>query len=227
VADIVLIAGLWLEASAWDAVARELEQLGHLPIPVRLPGVDDGSTTATLDDQLDAVLRAVDSAVNPLVVGHSAASTLAWMAADRRPEAVRQVMLVGGFPTPDGQPYADFFDIVDGTMPFPGWRPFEGPDSVDLDEETKERFAATAVPVPGGVASAVVELVDERRYDVAVTVVCPEFSPDDARQWIEAGDIPELARARRVDFVDIDSGHWPMITCPDVMARAIHDNIVS
>ena len=226
-ADIVLIAGLWLEASVWDAVARELEQLGHLPIPVRLPGVDDGSTTATLDDQLDAVLRAVDSAVNPLVVGHSAASTLARMAADRRPEAVRQVMLVGGFPTPDGQPYADFFDIVDGTMPFPGWRPFEGPDSVDLDEETKERFAATAVPVPGGVASAVVELVDERRYDVAVTVVCPEFSPDDARQWIEAGDIPELARARRVDFVDIDSGHWPMITCPDVMARAIHDNIVS
>lgn len=226
-ADIVLIAGLWLEASAWDAVARELEQLGHLPIPVRLPGVDDGSTTATLDDQLDAVLRAVDSAVDPIVVGHSAASTLAWMAADRRPEAVRQVMLVGGFPTPDGQPYADFFDIVDGTMPFPGWRPFEGPDSVDLDEETKERFAATAVPVPGGVASAVVELVDERRYDVAVTVVCPEFSPDDARQWIEAGDIPELARARRVDFVDIDSGHWPMITCPDVMARAIHDNIVS
>src|SRR5690606_19813558 len=123
-ADVVLIAGLWMEASSWDDVARELEGLGHRPIPVRLPGADDRSTSATLEDQLAAVLEAVDSADHPVVVGHSAAASLAWMAADRRPDDVRQVMLVGGFPTPDGQPYADF-DIEDGVMPFPGWGPFE------------------------------------------------------------------------------------------------------
>lgn len=225
-ADVVLIAGLWMEASSWDDVARELEGLGHRPIPVRLPGADDRSTSATLGDQLAAVLEAVDSADHPVVVGHSAAASLAWMAADRRPDDVRQVMLVGGFPTPDGQPYADFFDIEDGVMPFPGWGPFEGPDSDDMDEATKQRFAESAVPVPAGVATGVVELTDERRYSVPATLVCPEFSPDDAREWIAAGDLPELSRAQRVDFVDLDSGHWPMLTCPDVMARAIHDNIV-
>lgn len=225
-ADVVLIAGLWMEASSGDDVARELEGLGHRPIPVRLPGADDRSTSATLEDQLAAVLEAVDSADHPVVVGHSAAASLAWMAADRRPDDVRQVMLVGGFPTPDGQPYADFFDIEDGVMPFPGWGPFEGPDSDDMDEATKQRFAESAVPVPAGVATGVVELTDERRYSVPATLVCPELSPDDAREWIAAGDLPELSRAQRVDFVDLDSGHWPMLTCPDVMARAIHDNIV-
>ena len=33
----------------------------------------------------------------PLVVGHSAACTLAWLAADARPEKVAGVALIGGF----------------------------------------------------------------------------------------------------------------------------------
>lgn len=181
-ADVVLIAGLWMGASAWDRVVRELEELGHRPLPVQLPGADDRSSSATLADQVEAVLEAVDSAQSPVVVGHSAAATLAWIAADRRPDSVRQVLLVGGFPTSDGRPYADFFDIVDDAMPFPGWEPFEGPDSADLDEEAKQRFAASAVPVPADVATATVELRDPRRFQVPVTLVCPEFSPEDARQ---------------------------------------------
>src|SRR5690606_36696727 len=195
---------------------RELEGVGDPPRPVRLPGADHRSSSATLEDQLAAVLEAVDSADHPVVVGHSAAASLAWMAADRRPDDVRQVMLVGGFPTPGGQPYAYFLDIEDGVMPFPGWGPVEAPDSDEMAAATKRRFAESAVPVPAGVATGVVELTDERRYSVPATLVCPEFSPDDAREWIAAGDLPELSRAQRVDFVDLDSGHWPMLTCPDV-----------
>jgi hypothetical protein len=44
--------------------------------------------------------------------------------------------------------------------------------------------------------------------------VCPEFSPAQAREWIDGGDAPELSRARHVDFVDIDSDHWPMFSRP-------------
>lgn len=220
--DILLIGGLWLDGSAWESVAAELTSLGHRPVPLTVPGQGDGSTSATLDDQVAAVLAAVDSASGkPVVVGHSAASSLAWLAADARPEQVATVVLIGGFPSADGEKYAAFFEVKDGVMAFPGWEPFEGPDSADLDEQARKAFAAAAIPVPEGVAHGVVRLSDERRYDVPVVLVCPEFSPDQAREWIAAGDVPELARATHVDFVDIDSGHWPMATKPAELARVL------
>jgi pimeloyl-ACP methyl ester carboxylesterase len=220
--DIVLIAGLWLDGSAWDSVASTLRSLGHNPVPVTLPGQGDGATSATLDDQLAAVLAAVDAAPGkPVVVGHSAACSLAWLAADARPERVAKVVLIGGFPTADRQPYADFFELKDGAMPFPGWRPFDGADAADLDEQTRRQIAAAAIPVPEQVARGVVRLTDDRRFDVPVVVVCPEFSPADAQKWMAAGDVAELPRAKRLEFVDIDSGHWPMISKPDELARIL------
>jgi pimeloyl-ACP methyl ester carboxylesterase len=220
--DILLIAGLWLDGSAWDDVVPTLEALGHRPVPLTLPGQGDGSASATLDDQVAAVLAAVDaSPEKPMVVGHSAASTLAWLAADARPEKVAKVALIGGFPSADGVLYADFFELKDGAMPFPGWGPFEGPDSADLDEEARRSIAAAAIPVPEGVAKGVVHLTDERRFEVPVVVVCPEFTPAQAKEWLGAGDMPELAKAKHLDFVDIDSGHWPMVTKPIELARLL------
>jgi pimeloyl-ACP methyl ester carboxylesterase len=220
--DILLIGGLWLDGSAWDDVVPELEALGHHPVPIALPGQGDGSTSATLDDQVATVLAAVDAASGkPLVVGHSAACTLAWLAIDARPEQVAGVALIGGFPWDDGKLYADLFEITDGVMPFPGWEPFEGPDSADLDDTAKDAFTAAAVPVPEGVARAVVHLTDERRFDVPVVVVCPEFTPAQAKEWIDAGDVPELAQAKHVDLVDLDSGHWPMFSRPAELAAVL------
>jgi pimeloyl-ACP methyl ester carboxylesterase len=220
--DILLIAGLWLDGSAWKDVVPALKQLGHHPVPLTLPGQGDGSASATLDDQVAAVLAAVDSAAGKsMVVGHSAACTLAWLAADARPRQVAKIVLIGGFPSADGQPYADFFELKDGVMPFPGWGPFEGPDSDDLDEEARRAIASAAIPVPEGVAKGVVRLADERRFDVPVVLVCPEFTPAQARAWIDAGDVPELAKAKHLELVDIDSGHWPMVTRPTDLARLL------
>lgn len=220
--DILLIGGLWLDGSAWDDVASALVALGHQPVPITLPGQGDGSTSATLDDQVAAVLAAVDSASGkPFVVGHSAACTLAWIAADARPDRIAKIGLIGGFPGGDGHPYFDSLQLTDGMLPFPGWEPFEGPDSADLDDEAKRAFASRAIPVPGGVANGVVRLTDERRYDLPVVVICPEFSPAQARQWIDGGEVPELAKARRLSYAGIDSGHWPMLTKPAELARLL------
>lgn len=220
--DTVLVAGLWLDGSAWTEVASALEPRGHRAVPVSLPGQGDGSAAATLEDQVAAVLAAVDSAPGKvMVVGHSAACTLAWLAADARPERVGKVVLVGGFPSADGRPYADFFEIRDGVIPFPGWAPFEGPDTADLDDQARQAIASAAIPVPEGVARGIVHLTDERRFDVPVVVVCPEFTPAQAREWIRAGEVPELAKAKHVEFVDIGSGHWPMFTQPAELARIL------
>jgi len=221
--DILLIAGLWLDGTAWKDVVPELEALGHRPVPVTLPGQGDGAASATLDDQVAAVLAAVDAAPEKpvLVVGHSAACSLAWLAADARPESVAGVVLIGGFPSEDGDLYADYFEPKDGVAAFPGWEPFAGPDSDDLDEAARRAFEQIAVTVPEAVTRGVVHLSDERRYDVPVTVVCPEFSPAQAREWVTGGEVPELAKAKHVDFVDIESGHWPMFTRPAELARLL------
>lgn len=219
--DVILIAGLWLKSAVWDEVASELRALGHNPIPIPLPGADDADAAATLDDQLGAVLAAIDAAQSPIVVGHSAACTLAWMAADRRPEAVSTVVLIGGFPANDGGEYAAFFPLVDGVMAFPGWEPFEGPDSADLGPAEREAIERDAVPVPGGVAGATVTYTDSQRASVPTALICPEFGPEDAKAWIASGELPELAAAENLRFVDIDSGHWPMLTKPAELARLI------
>jgi pimeloyl-ACP methyl ester carboxylesterase len=222
--DIVLVAGLWLDGSAWDAVVPALEAAGHRPVPVTLPGQGDGRRSATLEEQVAAVLAAIDASPGkPLVVGHSAACTLAWLAADARPQQVAKVALIGGFPSSGGQPYFGGLQTTDGVLPFPGWDPFEGPDSADLDEDAKRRIAAAAIPVPEGVTKGVVHLTDERRFGVPVVIVCPEFTPAQARDWIGAGDVPELAKAKHLEFADIDSGHWPMFSKPDELARLLAD----
>jgi pimeloyl-ACP methyl ester carboxylesterase len=220
--DILLIAGLWLDGSVWDNVAAQLEARGHRGIPVTLPGQGDGNTSATLADQSAAVVAAVDAATGrPMVAGHSAACNLAWLAADARPGKLSKVALIGGFPSSDGEAYADIFPTQDGAMPFPGWGEFEGPDSSDLDDAAKQAIASAAIPVPEGVTRGVIRLADERRYDVPVALVCPEFTPAQAREWIEHGEVPELAKTKTVSFLDIDSGHWPMVSAPADLARVL------
>lgn len=229
--DIVLVAGLWLDGSAWDEVLEPLAARGHRPHPVTLPGQGDGVEGATLDDQVAAVVASVDAAYEGsggevLVVGHSAASTLAWLAADARPDRVAGAVLVGGYPRQGGDSYADFFPVVDGEVPFPGWEPFDGPDIADLDEETRARIAAAAVPVPGAVAKGVVTYADDARLDVPMVMVCPEYSPAQAQEWIDSGALPEVTAAHRVELVDVDSGHWPMFSRPADLARVL-DEVVT
>ncbi len=222
--DIILLPGLWLRGDAWSDVEDALLRAGHQVESMTLPGQGDGRTDASLQEQVEYVVSAVDTLASPaLVVGHSAASALAWIVADARPEAVAGVVMIGGMPVEAGKPYANFFPVVDGRMPFPGWEPFEGPDSADLDQAARDRIEADALPVPEGICHAMVSLSDERRFAVPVTLVCPEYSPADAQAWIDGGFVPELSRAKRVTLVDIDSGHWPMFTKPRELAQLIHE----
>lgn len=223
--DVILLGGLWLDGgSVWREVAEGVSARGHRPVPLTLPGQGDGNDGAGLEDQVAATVAAVDAADGrAVVIGHSAAATLAWIAADRRPDQVAAVGLIGGFPASDGETYADFFEPVDGAMAFPGWEKFAGPDSDDLDEETRRGLAAAMIPVPEGVSRARVSYTDERRLAVPVTLICPEFGPEDAREWVASGDLPELAAASALDYVDIDSGHWPMVSAPQELATILAD----
>ena len=212
---IILIAGMWLDARAWQQVVPALERLGHDVVALGLPGQGTGPIEATFDDQAAAVVAAVDAAQEPVVVvGHSAACSLAWVAADARPDKVARVVMVGGFPVADQATYFGALDPVDGQVVWPGWEAFAGPDSEDMDEAAKALMDTHMAPVSSAITHATVSLGDQRRYDVPITLVCPEFSVDDAKQWIASGQLGEFEKARALDFADIDSGHWPMYSKP-------------
>lgn len=223
--DIILIPGLWLDGPSWASVAHRVEQAGHVVQALTLPGMESKGADRsgiTLDDHVSAVTDALDSATEPaLLVGHSASATLAYCAADARPDNVARLVYIGGFPAPDGEQFMTGLPANGDDVPFPGWAAFEGPDSADIDDSTKARLLETFIPSPAGVLTGTVRLTDERRYDLPATAICPEYSPADLRSWIDGGDLPELAKATDLTMVDIESGHWPQITQPHKLADLI------
>ena len=225
--DIVLIPGLWLDASSWDRVLPTIEAAGHRPVPLTLPGLesrDADRSSVTLQDCVDAVVRAIDAADGPVVlVGHSMGAGLASVVVDSRPDAVARVLYVGGFPARDGEPLGAGFSAVDGEVPLPDLADFDEADLRDLDEAALADFAARAVPSPAGLLHDVVHLTDERRYDVPAVAVCPEYTSEQLRSWVAEGEdsVQELTRIRHLDYVDVPTGHWPQLTRPRDLAQAI------
>ncbi len=226
--DVILVPGLWLNGSSWDAVVPRIEGAGHRARPLTLPGMESRAASRagiTLRDHVDAVVATIDAADGVvLLVGHSAGSGIAHAALDARPERVARAVYIGGFPTPDGSPLLDGLPVTNGEVPMPDWVEVgESANIADFDEELLARFYAEAIPVPEGVVTQPQQLRDPRRHEVPVTAICPEYTAEDLRQWIEEGAEPvsELARIREVDYVDLPGGHWPQLTQPERLADLI------
>ena len=82
----------------------------------------------------------------------------------------------------------------------PDWKEVgEDANIADLDEPALARLYAEAIPVPEGVLTQPQQLKDPRRYDVPVTAVCPEYTAEELRGWVEEGSegVAELAEDPR------------------------------
>jgi pimeloyl-ACP methyl ester carboxylesterase len=225
--DVILVPGLWLDGASWERVVPPLEQAGHRVRPLTLPGLeskDADRSGVSLRDQVDAVVREIDAADGPvLLVGHSAGAGIASVALDARPDKVARAVYVGGFPAPDGAPLMAGFPTDGADLPMPDWSDFDDADLRDLDDAARARFRERAIPSPASLTTDPVRLSDERRYDVPVTVVCPEFTCDTLRQWIGQGLDPvrEFPKIKDIEYVDLPTGHWPQFTRPDDLARIL------
>jgi pimeloyl-ACP methyl ester carboxylesterase len=229
--DIILIPGLWLDASSWDEVVPHLERAGHRAHPITLPGMEETDTDRagiSRSDCVDAIVAAVDAANGPVaLVGHSMGAGLAYAALDARPDRVARAIYIGGFPDADGS--IGEFPSVDGEIPLFAWSDFDEADLTDLDDEARARFEERAIPSPARMTSDPQRLSDERRYDVPVTMICTEFSADTLRKWIddELEPVLEFAKISDVTFVDLPTGHWPQFTKPVELAEVILNAIGS
>src|SRR5215207_931620 len=95
-ATFVLIHGAGDRGAYWDLVARESRSRGHEAIAPDLPCDDDA---ATLADNAEVVIRAIDGRENLVVVALSFGGYVAPIVCDRVPARVL-VLVAGTVPKP-------------------------------------------------------------------------------------------------------------------------------
>ncbi|WP_288120438.1 MULTISPECIES: alpha/beta hydrolase [unclassified Microbacterium] len=224
--DVIMIPGLWLDASSWDDVLPPLRAAGLRPRPLTMPGLGapgDESADIGIADWVAAAVAAIDESAGPVaVVGHSGGGNVAWGAADARPERVTRVVLVDTAVPHDGGMISEF-DVVDGVVPFPGWDFFDEDDVADLDAQTRARTAPLTRSVPARVPTDAIALHDERRYELPVTVLSGSLGEEEFRgflaQWGRYAD--EFAAIDDSEIIRLGSGHWPQFSQPQRLGEAI------
>ncbi len=230
--DIVLVPGLWLNASSWDRVVPHLEAAGHRAHPVTLPGLDSvGTDRAGLEvkDHVDHVVGVIDSlpdAAEVALVGHSMGGAIAWAAADARVDRVRRVVFAASEPVSDGDSGSPPFPVEGDDVPLPEWSFFDSDDPEEdmlagLDDRLRDDIRAGSVPSPVGVVRGTHRLHDERRWDLPVTMIAAEFSSDRLKKWVDEGELQELTRIKDVEWVDLGGGHWPQYSQPEALAAVL------
>ena len=223
--EIILVPGLWLAASSWNAVVAVLESDGHRSVALTMPGVGEPAAASSrigIADWADAVVAAIDAADEPVtLVGHSGGGNVVWAAAGKRATRVARVIFVDTVPPP---PYSSIseFPITDGVVPFPGWDHFPDEDVFDLDAETRSRTLPLTHSVPARVPTDQVRL-DDVRHDIPVTMLMGTLSQEELEAQIDQwGSYRDEYRAiKDVTVTKIGSGHWPQFTQPERLAGLI------
>lgn len=224
--DVILVPGLWLDASSWDDIVPALRAAGHEPHPLTMPGVGAPAAESGdigMADWVAAVVAELDRSGGPVaLVGHSGGGNVVWAAASERPDRVSRVVFVDTVPPPEGGSISEF-DLVDGVVPFPGWDFFDGEEVDDLDADTRARTAPLTKSVPARVPTDPVHLAGDARFGVPVTVLSGGMDEatfrETIQQWGSYAD--EFGAIRDAEVVRLGTGHWPQFSDPEGLGRAI------
>lgn len=233
---IILIAGHWLGAWAWDEVREHLTAAGGDAVALTLPGLDEHDperSSRTLDDRAAAIeaamSRAGASAERPVVlVGHSGANAPLSIVLDRHPERVRRIVWVDSGPVAPGSVFAPDLPETVEELPLPPFDVLGEQASLEgLSAETLARFRARAVPEPGPVLRQPVGLTNPARRRVPTTLVCCSLPSAQLWELARAGHpmFAEVDTLEDVEAIDLPTGHWPLWSRPEDLANTIHSAV--
>ena len=156
--------------------------------------------------------------------GDSGGGALFGEVVDRIPERVRRAVYVDSGPLTDGAALPPDLPPDTVELPLPSWAALEasGTSAEGLDDDARAMFRARAVPHPAGVASEPVHVSDARRLAVPVTAICSSLPSEVLRNLAHAGPPLNTEHGELdVTYVDVPTGHWPMLSRPADLAAAI------
>jgi pimeloyl-ACP methyl ester carboxylesterase len=244
-ATYVLVGGAWLGGWCWQDVARRLRSQGHDVYPATLTGLGERAHLASPEIDVDTHITDVVNIIeyedlrDVVLLGHSYASVVVTGAADRVPERISKLVYLDTAPIPDGTALIDVFPPEarrsiarrveeEGE----GWRypmpPFEElADTASLEGIDDERLGllrSKAVAQPYGTYTQPLRLENPAREVLPKVGIMCSFPLEQVRQMIDSGNplFRELAGSNW-RFVELPSGHWPMFSRPEDLARILSE----
>ncbi|MFD8387001.1 alpha/beta fold hydrolase [Streptomyces sp. NPDC059679] len=223
-AEFVLVSGAWLGSWAWDEVVPELRAAGHGAHPLTLSGVAEkrgapaGQQTHVADivgevERLD--LRDV------VLVGHSYSGIPVGQAAERIGDRLAHVVFVDSNVPTDGESFvsgwADGREATEiagngGFWAVPPAADFAGQG---LTDEQIAHFVDRATPHPGDSLIEPAQLSRPLGELPTTYIKC-------LLDWPQpSDDVVELLKSERWRLVEMDTGHWPMFSQPQELARIL------
>jgi pimeloyl-ACP methyl ester carboxylesterase len=225
-ASFVLIPGAWLGAWAWKEVTPLLEKKGHSVYPVTLTGMGERVHLATKDVGMETAIQDVLNVIkyNDLddfvLAGHSFAGKVAAAVADRVHDKVHKVIYVDAFrpervATPQGgfNPANEFGPLPPGGFVFPLTEGIVDRIGKDVKGSNRKWMMSKSTPWPGRLATDPITLSKNYEKVKEAYIFC-SLSGDPVEEII-AGKWGKLEGPYKV----IETGHWPMITQPDELAK--------
>ncbi|MFE2142975.1 alpha/beta fold hydrolase [Streptomyces sp. NPDC059456] len=222
-ANYVLVAGAWLGSWAWEEVAAQLRAAGHGVHPLTLSGLAErqgepaGQQTHVRDvvsevERLD--LREV------VLVGHSYSGIPVGQAAERIGDRLARVVFVDANVPVDGEAFEDAWSVRaeitahGGFWPPPAAGDFEGQG---LTAEQVDRLVSGATPHPGATLTEPAQLAGPLSGLPALYVKCLLDGEDPGPV------VTGLLEGERWSLVQMETGHWPMLSAPAELARILSD----
>lgn len=224
--EFVLIPGAWLGGWAWRDVVPHLESKGHRAHPVTLTGMGErvhlAAPSVGMETAVEDVLNVIRyrEVRDPVLVGHSFAGKVAAAVADRLGPRPRRVIYVDAFRPERGTSPQGGFDPRSEFGPPPA-----GAHGIALTEATIQRIGpdvqgarlarllALATPWPVKMAEDPITLTKNYAHVTEAYVFCRRSG--DPVDEIVAGKWGALDGPHTI----LDTGHWPMLTDPDGLAR--------
>lgn len=228
--EFVLVAGAWLDSSAWDEVAAELRAAGHGVHPLTLSGLGEKRETPAgtpgQQTHVEDIVGAVDrlGLRDVVLVGHSYSGIPVGQAAERIGQRLNRVVFVDASVPADGESFVsgwpDGRAAVEAAIAANDgcWPPLEAADCAGqgLTGEQTDRLLAGTAPHPGATLTEPAVLARPLGELPATYVKClldgAEPGPDVARL---------LATGRDWRLTTLDTGHWPMFSAPSDLARVL------
>jgi pimeloyl-ACP methyl ester carboxylesterase len=225
--DFVLIHGAYQGAWIWKFVAERLRASGHNVIAPTLDGCAEraahlrpGITTETHGEEISKLLYFHDLK-DAVLVGTSSGGMVMACAAEQARERVARVVFADALALLDGERILDIVKSPTTTVDTPVAR---GPSRqvayerllADLEPGLRAWAADRMTVHPAAVYNQPVQLKSfwDRRWDADVLYCSRAPNPGEAH-------IRRAADKLKARWHVIDTGHYPMLSTPDALARII------